>query len=66
MTLKQKNFREREHDNSRGKKRYRERLVEDEEAEKEINDFDRYSEIPQDEGPDRENSSFKNNEGCNF
>lgn len=40
MTIKQKPFRERENDNTRGKKRYRERLAEEAEAEKEIKQFD--------------------------
>lgn len=39
MTDKQKNFREKEHDSQKGRKRYRERLVEEEEAEKEIDLF---------------------------
>ena len=53
MTDKQKNFREKEHDNQKGRKRYRERLVEEEEAEKEIDlfkkrprkEYDSYSNI---------------------
>ncbi len=40
MVLKQKTFRDKEHDKQKGKKRYRERLVETEEAEKEIKEFD--------------------------
>jgi len=46
-----KTYREKEHDSQKGKRRYRERLVEEEEAEKEIDlfkkrpikDFDNYN-----------------------
>lgn len=40
MTIKQKSFREKEADKQKGKRRYRERLVEAEEAEREIKEFD--------------------------
>lgn len=39
--LKQKSNKEREREASRGKKRYMERLVETEEADKQIKEFDR-------------------------
>lgn len=40
MTSKDKTFREKENEKERGKKRYRERLIEEAEAEKEIKEFD--------------------------
>ncbi len=40
MTIKQKSFREKENEKSRGKRRYRERLIQEDEAEKEIKEFD--------------------------
>lgn len=39
MVLKQKSYRDKEHDERKGKRRFRERLVEQEEAEKEIESF---------------------------
>lgn len=49
MTRKQKSYKELETENTRGKKRYLERLVEDEEAAQRIEDFFTH---PEQEEPD--------------
>lgn len=50
--IKQKSNKEREREASRGKKRYMERLVETEEAERQIKEFDR-GELIEDSGNER-------------
>lgn len=46
MTSKDKTFREKENEKERGKKRYRERLIEEAEAEQQIREYDRSDTIP--------------------
>lgn len=46
--MKEKNYKEQEQDKTRGKKKYRERLVQEREAEQEIKEFDRSSSIEDD------------------
>lgn len=46
VTLKQKTYKERESEKTRGKKRYIERVVEEQEAEQEIKEYDRNEDIP--------------------
>ena len=39
--MKEKNYREQEHEKERGKKRFRERLAQEREADQEIKEYDR-------------------------
>lgn len=55
MTRKQKSYKELETENTRGKKRYLERLVEDEEAAQRIEDFFTRPEQEENENTNRTN-----------
>ena len=54
LTRKQKSYKELETENTRGRKRYLERLIEDEEAAQRIEDFFTHSE--QDDEPKEDNN----------
>ena len=58
MTIKQKTFREKESEKERGKKRYRERLIEEEEAEQQIREYREDTLPDQEEHPTNANHSF--------
>jgi hypothetical protein len=52
--MKEKTYKERDNEKARGKKRYQERVIEEHEAEKEIKEFDRHEDIPNESRTDRQ------------